>query len=524
MEFVVKLKDRNAPKLVAFPHVILEQDLWDDYGYRTTFNATLYLGLGKDEAIALGSIKILSRTQRSGDTPMPVGSFDRLAATYCSLGADLKYYKTLFKLGDEVYKAYLIGIRDVAYNDLIKARFEDLEGYRVSLMRFSGAERTIEDARRIFTKKTISNQRRLSAGFQFKFKTRVSADAEPFIVDFDFRRRSSLPSRMNVVIGYNGTGKTRLLSNLAIVTSGYGYTSKEEMMAREAGRFVGRVLPPFKSVVVVSYSAFDTFVIPGIDEVEKRRLKSEGDLFGYVYCGLRELTRGSSTSIKRTYRLRTPQEIEDEFLVAIGRVREAEREDVLEEVIRPLTREASFLRMGLRSTFIEDTDRQIRIFFNALSSGHKIALKIATELTAHMSEQAPTLVLIDEPETHLHPPLLAALLKSIRTCLDRLNGYAVVATHSPVVLQETPARFVRVVRRQADGNSVGKIDQETFGENIGLITQEIFNLDDGTTNWHETLRTLAQTHSIEEIEELIERRLGFSARSYVRSVFEDERG
>ncbi len=79
-----------------------------------------------------------------------------------------------------------------------------------------------------------------------------------------------------MIIGYNGTGKTRLLSNLAIATSNYGYSKKEEMVARAAGRFVG-TQPPFKTVVVVSYSAFDTFVIPGRTEIERKRLENSGD-------------------------------------------------------------------------------------------------------------------------------------------------------------------------------------------------------------------------------------------------------
>lgn len=135
-----------------------------------------------------------------------------------------------------------------------------------------------------------------------------------------------------------------------------------------------------------------------------------------------------------------------------------------------------------------------------------------------MSGSDPTLVLIDEPETHLHPPLLAAFLRSVRTCLERLDGYAIIATHSPVVLQETPARFVRILRRFGEGSRVEGPSLETFGESIALITQEVFNLDDGATDWHETLRTLAEEHELAEIERMLGRSLGFAARSYVLSI------
>jgi hypothetical protein len=297
--------------------------------------------------------------------------------------------------------------------------------------------------------------------------------------------------------------------------------AKEDLLDSAAGRFVGTA-PPFKTVVVVSYSAFDTFVIPGRTEVEKEKLQESGELFGYVYCGLRERSDDDLPNGDQTYRLRTPAEIEGEFLSALGRVREANRLEVLQEVLKPLLRDPSFQRIGLTQLYADRDDDYLAELFRDLSSGHKVVLKIVTELTAHISGSEPTLVLIDEPETHLHPPLLAAFLKSVRACLETFDGYAVIATHSPVVLQETPARYVQVLRRAADQNRMVAPSIETFAESIGVITQEVFNLGDGSTDWHETLRVLAR-QPLDEIEELFDRKLGFAARSYILSV-RDERG
>ena len=119
--------------------------------------------------------------------------------------------------------------------------------------------------------------------------------------------------------------------------------------------------------------------------------------------------------------------------------------------------------------------------------------------------------------------MLASLLKSVRACLQQFDGYAVVATHSPVVLQETPSRFVHVLRRMGGVSSeTSRAPIETFGENVGVITQEVFNLDDGSTDWHETLRELSEKLSLEEIQELFDNKLGFGARSHICSLLEDE--
>ncbi|HEY1605086.1 MAG TPA: AAA family ATPase [Allosphingosinicella sp.] len=515
MKFFGKFRDGNSPKPHSFPHVILAQDNWDDYGYKTTFDATLHLN--GNECIALGTVKIMEEGREHGYTDLPREGFEKLDKRFCSFGGDLDYYEKLLKLGPAVYQVYLSGLRDAAYSDETFARFEDSEAFKVSLMRFSGAERTFADAQRLF--RSTRRARRPEAGFLVKVSTRVARGANRFVARFDFRQRDGLPHRMNAVIGYNGTGKTRLLSNLAIIASGYGYGSKEEASAKTAGRFVDTP-PPVKKVVVVSYSAFDTFVIPGKDDVEKARLESEGDLFGYVYFGLRERAEDAEDDFEdRTrYRLRTPQEIEAEFVTALARVREADRSETLLRVLRPLLLDASFQRIGLTRLYAQgDPDDSIDLF-RSLSSGHKIVLKIVTELTAHLDGDEPTLVLIDEPETHLHPPLLAALLKSIRHCLEELDGYAIVATHSPVVLQELPSRFVRVLRRVGTENAVDELTLETFGESIGVITQEVFNLDDSATDWHGTLSELAEGNTLEEIEALFGGSLGFAARSHVVSV------
>jgi len=514
MRFVVKFRSGDSPKTNRYPHAVLVQDNWDDYGYKTTFHVTLHIS--PNESYDLGNIKIIEARRTSGYTKMPKRPFKELSTGHASLGADLDYYETIYKLGRNVFEPYLRGLRDVAFDDEIKAGIEDSEAYRVSLMRFSGAERTLGDAARLLRAPTRPTKRR-NAGFRVRFKTQVARRSNAFTIDFDFRRQGRLPNRINALIGYNGTGKTRLLSNLAIVASGYGYGSKKDVLDNAAGRFVG-TFPPFKTVVVVSYSAFDTFVIPGRTEKEKERLQKRGEIFGYVYCGLRERSGDHASKSEQAYRLRTPAEVEVEFLSALERVRQADRLENLQEVLKPLLRDPSFRRIGLTQLYANRDDGELGQFFRELSSGHKVVLKIVTELTAHISGSEPTLVLIDEPETHLHPPLLAAFLKSVRACLEAFDGYAIIATHSPVVLQETPAKYVRVLRRVADQNCVVAPSVETFAESIGVLTQEVFNLGDGSTDWHETLSTLARRSTLEEIEEAFGRKLGFAARSYVLSI------
>lgn len=85
--------------------------------------------------------------------------------------------------------------------------------------------------------------------------------------------------------------------------------------------------------------------------------------------------------------------------------------------------------------------------FARWSTGHKIVMHAAVSMVAYT--EAKAIVLIDEPESHLHPPLLAAFMHAVRPILDKNDAFAVIATHSPVVVQETLGRHVSVVRRRS---------------------------------------------------------------------------
>jgi predicted ATP-binding protein involved in virulence len=150
-----------------------------------------------------------------------------------------------------------------------------------------------------------------------------------------------------------------------------------------------------------------------------------------------------------------------------------------------------------------------------LSAGHKIVLNIVVQLCAHLERRS--LLLLDEPELHLHPPLVAALLRSVGVALEMYESFGVVATHSPVVLQEVPARNVIVLRKNLDVVRAEEPDIETFAENVGLLTRHVFNLDSLETDYQAVLQELATTRSIEDIEALFENGLSSQARSLLFS-------
>jgi hypothetical protein len=129
-------------------------------------------------------------------------------------------------------------------------------------------------------------------------------------------------------------------------------------------------------------------------------------------------------------------------------------------------------------------------------------------------------VLLDEPEAHLHPPLLSAFIRALSDLLVDRNAVALIATHSPVVLQEVPRGCVWKLRRT--GQSLVNVERpeiETFGENVGILTREVFGLEVSQSGFHRLLQdAVEQDLSYEEVVRKFDGALGSEARGLAQAL------
>ena len=84
------------------------------------------------------------------------------------------------------------------------------------------------------------------------------------------------------------------------------------------------------------------------------------------------------------------------------------------------------------------------------------------------------MILFDEPETHLHPNAISSLLNTIFRLVKRFESFCIIATHSPLIIQEIPARNIFIIERENNIAFVRELERESFGENLTVITQDIF--------------------------------------------------
>ena len=112
------------------------------------------------------------------------------------------------------------------------------------------------------------------------------------------------------------------------------------------------------------------------------------------------------------------------------------------------------------------------------SSGETIYLSSITSILSKI--RLNSILLIDEPEQHLHPTGINLLMSTISELLEKFDSFAIISTHSPYILREVPSSNVMIFHRNGNNLTVCPIEIETFGEDVSVISNMVF--DDRSQN------------------------------------------
>ena len=184
----------------------------------------------------------------------------------------------------------------------------------------------------------------------------------------------------------------------------------------------------------------------------------------------------------------------------------------LERALAPLGEETSIRRTGFDPRGVErppNPGGQMAL----LGTAQQLAAGTVLGMAAFL--RPGSLALLDTPEAHMHPSLLAAFMQSVRWVLEERRSYAIIATSSPIVLQAIPSRCVQVLFRHGGRTTVSGPAIETFGESAGLIMTHVLELDMNRSRYTENLREIAGQHSEGEIDAMFEHGLSSQARALV---------
>ncbi|WP_298272483.1 AAA family ATPase [uncultured Bradyrhizobium sp.] len=478
----------------------LVADNWDDYSYKTAFSLVYLDGDGTRHDI--GAVKIMRRSMSHGYTQIEDG-FVALGQEYASLGQSQEYYENLIAVDEEDRIAILEALQDVVWNDDIFAAFQNEAVFETSLLRSVSA-------RELTKLRTIAHEQAMLTPFHFRYKFPESDDA---VIEVQVTPNAVPPTNIHAIIGRNGVGKTTLLRSISTLLrvgrkrslGRLTFITDDDELSGEEG---------FANLVTVAFSAFDEF---------DPAIPNDGTATGlqYAYIGLKKNVRLKSG--RREARNKTTADLRADFVASTLKCLRSSRKPRWRSAMRVLEGDPLFAALRLERLAdlpqddFEDTAVQL---FDEASSGHKIVLLTMTRLVELVSEG--TLVLIDEPEAHLHPPLAASFVRALSGLLAQRNGVAILATHSPVIVQEVPSNCVSLFFRDGASVEIERPEVETFAENVGLLTREIFRVEFTESGYHALISdVVSRSNTFDQALAAFEGHLGAEGRALVRALWEE---
>ncbi|APJ76791.1 AAA family ATPase [Escherichia coli] len=464
-----------------YPVFSISTDSWDDYGTVCTFHLCYHES--KSESTEIGKLKILQTNQNHTKLP---NEFDDLDENYISLGQTIEFYKKLLQtVGFSKSKEVLDSLNDISWKPHKSESFESKSEYRNALFRENSALNSFRFGKAIILGESYNEE------FSFKYTTFIDGAESSFTINVDFDESDPLPGRIVGIIGRNAVGKTQLMGSLAKDLVQIGRVSQKTINDK-VNKFEGR-RPIFNRVITVSYSAFDRFIRPKNPQAS------------YVYCGIRN-DKGSLSK----------SSLIENYISNHSKITELGRTDewfsFMSEILDN-TSEEFIAHLESKVGSSEDNSDPLSL----LSSGQSILVHFVTALVARIQEN--TLVLFDEPETHLHPNAVAHLFNVLNKMLSLHNSFAIIATHSPIVIQEIPSKRVVLLTREGNSTISAPMHCETFGENISELTRHVFDTVAIPNHYKKILKRLSKTMSFDEVNELFDEGLGFNAKAYLLAQY-----
>lgn len=548
---VLLTRNHNDAKNLKAPYVIVTtSSRWNDFGEMTRCEFTAKSRSGAtctgyamlaflDEEQS--PIRVLEKLNGGN----PEFLFDKKnIPPFFTMLPDLQSYRSLVEaLGIDEAKNVLLSL-----NEIVAARHYGptkqwltaalrSRAFNYSFMRDSGSHYVFENAASILS--GVGNERVGNISKEMNLSFQLGSFSNRHDLRFEFVMEGPLPKRMCVIIGKNGVGKSQALCRLAKAALKddrrvfHGVNGERVLINR-----ILAVAPPG--------DAGFTFPPP-----PKRGARIEYKRLQLARSGKKRSFEGMGRtliSLEKSVEAIKGQRRWELFMQAVG--------DILpvEEIAVPLIEtdtsssywaETAGNRRYTRLTQFKPRSEQASLDFSAaidpkgdlvrlvdgkaysLSSGQRTFLQFAAQICLHIENG--TLVLMDEPETHLHPNLITDLVRLLDSLLEATGSAAILATHSPFLVREVPRSQVLIMQGEHTSDhsliTISTPRLRTLGAEVGNISFFIFE-DEISSVSIERLRRALHVKNInsDAIISEIEDEMSLEALMRIRRSLDDEKG
>lgn len=513
IENVVSFKELNA--FIDTIDIIFDQ--WDDYGYRQVMIIQIW---GNSISLRINPLTNEIKQYLLGTDVKPEN------VEICSIGTNDYYYFLKKYLTYDVRKEWFEKTNDLAFDldrlDNLASYYADHEDdnakakgtkpphgkvhnfFNNSFLRTT----SIKEIKDVLHPLTLSgsNINKTTTGSS-ELIIKRSIDEKVDKIEYPFsengvsngklifykRNKSYLPMHVYGIVGGNGSGKTFKI---------------EEIIRRHIKNDNN-----FSQIVHFSLSPFDNIIdVDGIKLTDVHK-DSEANVI-YEKVGFISIKTPLIETVINKLELLGLEEIKnyvvDEYKEILDdnnnlledKIHEIDIEDsfywYIQSLILDLIASEEKLRLwekALEYFDFESWAREIRTAFSdrdiklddfkkisKLSSGQATILLYLTKLVFCINQGC--LVIFDEPETFMHPPMIKSFIRSVSEIVTEKKAFCLVATHSPVVIQEIPHCNVY---KLSFNHNISPIRYKTYGQNLDALYKNIYGVELQNTGYNSLL-------------------------------------
>lgn len=471
--------------------VVPSSDGWNDFGHQTRIDYRIRLRSMKDAVEASGFIGFINqKADRNGKDLLQQlvsthGESTVTATTdhrFFTMLPDMEAYRRLVQTldADDATEA-LTALNDlVALNEFEStAPILDLatqsEVFSLSFMRSSDSYFAYKNAGPLLRGLSSEQTGILSPTLAIRFQ--LPGRQNEHDLRFSFDHAADLPKRIAIVIGKNGVGKSQTLGRIARAALD-GTAALTD--GTNGGRpLINRLLAFAPTNEAESVFPTDKRKRPRIwyqrysmnRSRRSRRNDYLSDLIVQVARSTQmvasksrwEIFTEALNAITKADELHLPTRSESGAYVPLANLPQGAEQRVLER----------FASIDVK----KEPTRVVAGEGYPLSSGEISFLKFAAQVSLHIENGS--LLLLDEPETHLHPNFISRFVSLLDGLLEATGSAAVIATHSAYFVREVFREQVTVL--SVDGDNMVHAQRpklRTFGADVGAISYFVFGEDE----------------------------------------------